>query len=76
MIPSEIWKNGQYKMYTTDCRLGLNCILCTKCRLQTADCRLGLKCKLKLKLSHRLIRNIFSMYDLWVIIRQQTEGML
>ena len=34
-----------------------------KCRLQT-----GLKCRLRPKLSHRLISDIFSMYDRRLII--------
>ena len=46
-----------YKMQTVDCRLGF---MQTRYKLQTVDCRLGLKCRLRLKLSHRLIRDIFS----------------
>ena len=34
--------------------------------MQTADCRLGLKCRLRPKLSHCLIRDIFSIYDLYI----------
>ena len=30
-------------------------------KMQTADCRLGIKCRLRPKLSHRLIRDIFSI---------------
>ena len=34
--------------------------------MQTVECRLGLKCRLRSKLSHRLIRDIFSLYDLYI----------
>ena len=41
--------------------------------VQNTDCRLSLKCRLRPKLSHRLIRDIFSMYELVVIILRVTQ---
>ena len=35
-------------------------------KLQTADCRLGLKRRQRPKLSHPLIRDIFSIHDLYI----------
>ena len=55
-------------MQTTNCRLQIGFKMQTRCKMQTADCRPGLKCRLSPKLSHRLIRDIFSIYDLVVII--------
>ena len=55
-------------MQTADCRLQIGFKMQTRYKMQTADCRLGLKCRLRLQLSHRLIRDIFSIYDLRLII--------
>ena len=60
---------GQYKMQNADCRLhGLQIgfKMQTKYKMQSADCMLGLKCRPRPKLSHRLIRDIFSRYDLYI----------
>ena len=61
---------GQYKVQTADSRFDL------KSRLGT-NCRLGLKCRLRLELSYRLIRDIFSIFDLRVIkLRDLGRGFL
>ena len=46
------YHGGHYKMQTADCRL------------QIAGCRLNLKCRPGLKFSHRLIRDVFTIYGL------------
>ena len=55
-------------MQTTDCKLQIGFKMQTSCKKQTADDRLSFKCRLRPKLSHRLISDIFSMHDLRAII--------
>ena len=66
----------KYKMQTADCRLQIGFKMQTKYKMQTADCRLGLKCRLRLQLSHRLIRDTFSIYDLGLIILRDPIGLV
>ena len=71
------YRIGQYKMQTADCRLQIGFKMQTRYKMLTADCRLSLKCRLRPKLSHRLIRDIFSIYDFRLIsLRDPNVGLV
>ena len=45
--------------------------------MQIADCGLSLKCRLRPKLSHRLLRDIFAIYDhRLIILRDPNVGLV
>ena len=60
-------------MQTTDRRLQIGFKMQSKYKMQTADCRMSLKRRLRPKLPHRLIREIFLMCELMVIILRVTQ---
>ena len=49
------------------CRLQIGFKTQTRYKKETADCRLGLKCRLRPKLWHHLLGDIFSIYDLYIV---------